>query len=105
MAFKKGQSGNPFGRKRGSLNKSTKELRAIIKEVLSTNFTKTKIKNDLNELSPKQRLEFYFKLLEYTLSKPTGPDTDDNEDSPSDFINNIIEQMNAKRNPDGSLKV
>lgn len=100
MAFEKGQSGNPYGRKKGTLNKSTKELRSLVKEVLSTNFTKAKIARDLKELTPKYRLDFYFKLLEYTLSKPTGPDNDNNEDSKSDFINHILSVMNVKQKPD-----
>jgi hypothetical protein len=101
MAFEKGQSGNPYGRKKGTLNKSTKELRAIVREVLNSNFTKAKIARDLKELTPKYRLDFYFKLLEYTLPKPTEMDNVE-DDSKTDFIARVIADLNTKRNPDGT---
>jgi len=36
MGFKKGESGNPEGRPKGSLNKTTKDIRELISEALDT---------------------------------------------------------------------
>ena len=94
MAFKKGQSGNPSGRKKGTPNKTTSELRAIVQEVLYSNFSKTKIAKDLKHLSPKSRLQFYFKLLEFTLPKPTEKSTEDEGMNHNSFVANIINHMN-----------
>lgn len=96
MAFKKRQSGNPTGRKKGTPNKTTGELRAMVQEVLNANFSKTKIAKDLNQLSPKSRLRMFFKLLEYTLPKPTETILENQKPSHSDMVQRIIEQMGIK---------
>ncbi len=97
MPFEKGQSGNPSGRKKGTLNKTTKELRGLLQEVLLANFSRAKIAKDLKELSPKHRLEFYFKLLEYILSKPTPTEIKNEEDKKSDFFTNIFNQLKENK--------
>jgi hypothetical protein len=96
MAFEKGKSGNPKGRKKGMPNKTTGELRAMVQEVLNANFSKTKIAKDLNQLSPKSRLLMFFKLLEYTLPKPNGTIEENQKPSHSDLVQRIIEQMKIK---------
>lgn len=70
MAFQKGQSGNPAGRKKGTPNKTTKEIREVINSVISSSFSKRKVLRDLNELSPKQRLDYMLRLMEYVVAKP-----------------------------------
>ena len=47
MPFKKGESGNPVGRPKGSLNKTTQELREQITQAIDTN----KICEMLNQIT------------------------------------------------------
>ena len=98
MAFEKGQSGNPTGRKKGTQNKSTAEMRGIIQEIINTNFSNSKIARDLKELSPKYRLEFYLKLLEYSLPKPLPEEIKDNYTPKSNFFENVYNQMRTGMN-------
>lgn len=70
MAFKKGHSGNPTGRKKGTPNKTTKDIREIMSRIVSSNFSEPKITRDLKELSPKQRLDYLLRLAEFILPKP-----------------------------------
>jgi hypothetical protein len=70
MAFKKGESGNPRGRKKGTPNKTTSEIKTIIKDIVFSNFSKIKIARDLKELSPKQRMDYFLRLIEFIVPKP-----------------------------------
>lgn len=55
MAFKKGESGNPKGKPKGAKNKTTEEMKEIlIKAVFEDSHYS--IKDDLDELNPKDRL-------------------------------------------------
>jgi len=68
--FQQGQSGNPYGRPKGSKNMSTNELRKLIKDILSQSYSNRLIKSDLKELTAKERLDFLFKMLNFVLPKP-----------------------------------
>jgi hypothetical protein len=84
MAFKKGQSGNPSGKPKGTINKTTKEIRETITRIVSNNIET--IQKDLDELSPKDRLILLIDLIQYVTPKlkavgyqeiieyPEGPD-------------------------------
>ena len=67
MPFEPGQSGNLNGRPRGSQNQEIKSLREKINFLLEDRFDK--IIEDLDDLNPKERIDVYVKLLEYTLPK------------------------------------
>ena len=58
MPFVKGQSGNPKGREKGNLNKTTAELKTTISAIINTHFNVDTIEADLLSLEPKQRLDF-----------------------------------------------
>ena len=65
--FKKGESGNPNGRPPGSINKTTAEMKKLIK---------TYVKNELeqadsllSELTAKERLDILCKMLPYIMPK------------------------------------
>lgn len=73
MAYKPGQSGNPAGRKPGSPNHTTAELRMYIHQFIMNN--REAMQFDFNELEPKERLAFIEKLLKYILPRQTEPDT------------------------------
>lgn len=65
--FKPGESGNPKGRPKGRTNKDVKELRERVKMLLDSTFDR--IIEDLEHLEPKDRVNAYFKLLEFALPK------------------------------------
>lgn len=65
--MKKGITNNPNGRPKGSLNKTTTEMREIITNFVSVNLTT--LQTDFDQLEPKERLQFLEKLLGYTLPK------------------------------------
>jgi hypothetical protein len=84
MAFKKGHSGNPSGKPKGAINKTTKEIRETITLIVSNNIDT--IQNDLDELSPRDRVKVLVDLIQYITPKlkavgyqeiieyPEGPD-------------------------------
>ena len=66
MPFKKGESGNPIGRPKGSLNKVTQELREQITQAIDTN----KICEMLNQITnPTEYINAITKLLPYIVAK------------------------------------
>ena len=64
MAFQKGRR-KTGGRKKGTENKTTSDIRKIIYQLINSEA----IVEDLKELEPKERLEFIVKLLPYALPK------------------------------------
>ena len=66
MGFKKGESGNPDGRPKGSLNKTTNEIREVISKAIDTD----KIKCMLNQIEdPVDYINAVSKLLPYITGK------------------------------------
>lgn len=65
--FKPGTSGNVNGRPPGSKNKATANLRKRINDFLSDNWEK--MQADFETLEPKDRLNFYERLIQYGLPK------------------------------------
>lgn len=97
MPFQKGQSGNPAGRKKGTSNKTTQEWRSMIESILYNNFSTKKIADDLFQLSPKHRLEIFFKLLDFVLIKPNSNIIENEESNVhSNLMGKIYEEMNRK---------
>ena len=73
MPFSKGNSGNPLGRPKGSLNSSTKEFR----ELLSHSIDSNKIIEMLNKIEePVDYINAVSKLLPYCLPKVKPIDTE-----------------------------
>lgn len=65
--IKKGVVLNPKGRPKGSLNRTTSELKEAIKTILDTELEK--VQEHLEQLEPKERLDFMTKLLPYVMPK------------------------------------
>ena len=74
MAFKKGKSGNPFGRPKEAANKIGKPLRELIDSFLENNFKK--IVKDLSQMEPKDGVKAYCDLLQFTLPKMRSVEMD-----------------------------
>jgi len=72
MAFKKGQSGNPDGRRKGAANKVTAELRERIKDFLDGQWDR--IERDFDSLEPDKRVALFEKLLQYVLPRMASMD-------------------------------
>lgn len=67
MGLHKGQTNNPAGRPKGKPNKITADLRTRINDFLNENWDT--LQKDFEKLEPKDRLQFYEKLLQYGLPK------------------------------------
>ena len=55
------------GREKGTPNRTTKELRSVLKDILYQELEE--IEERLDELEPKERIELILKLMPYTLPK------------------------------------
>ncbi|MDR3706384.1 MAG: hypothetical protein P4L28_10810 [Paludibacteraceae bacterium] len=67
MPQKKGCTGNPNGRPKGSPNRSTTEIKELFSHLLDSNINRIQV--DLDSLEAKDRLNFLLKLSEYVLPK------------------------------------
>ena len=74
MKFEKGNSGNPYGRPKGSKNKTGEELRNLISGFLEKRFAG--IVKDYKTLATKDRIKVYVDLLQYSVPKLQGISTD-----------------------------
>ena len=98
MPFIKGESGNPMGRPKGSLNRNTAHLRELISGFLNSSFET--VTGDFEALQPKGRIKYYCELLQFGLPKLQTTVMESRYDSlPEDQIDEIItEIINNKSN-------
>lgn len=66
--FEKGVSGNKAGRPKGAKNKVGAEGKKIIEKYCS-DYEKEGLMNDIAKLSPKERVNVYLELIQYTRPK------------------------------------
>ncbi|MDR2139382.1 MAG: DUF5681 domain-containing protein [Tannerella sp.] len=67
MAQKKGQTGNPNGRPKGTPNKVTTDLRQWVNMLIENN--REQLEKDLEALEPKERWQLIEKLMQYVIPK------------------------------------
>lgn len=75
MAFRKGMSGNPGGRKKGVPNKTTSEIKEIITRIVGNQLEH--IEKDLDKIrksDPAEAMRLSQKFIEYVLPKQTRMD-------------------------------
>lgn len=69
MPFKKGESGNPKGRPKGALNRSSLEIKEKMNQLLYRSIDD--ISSRFEEMSLDQMLEFVYKMAQYSIPKQT----------------------------------
>lgn len=92
----KGHTNNPNGRPPGSKNKTTEEIRQIVKNLVSSNVKQ--LKKDLSELTPKERVEAVTKLLAFVLPKCTEIDLETTIEDKNITIEIINKTEDVERN-------
>jgi hypothetical protein len=70
MAFQPGQSGNPAGKPKGAKNKTSEQLRRVLREFLSANLDS--LQESYNELDPKDKMKFIVDLVRVVLPPPVS---------------------------------
>jgi hypothetical protein len=88
MAFKKGKSGNPKGRPRGSINSQTRYIRECVISVIGSK-SKNLLSN-FDSLSVKEQWRVISSLLPYVLPRQTAA----NINATIDFERLTDEQLN-----------
>jgi len=88
MGLPKGKTNNPKGRKKGSQNTVTKELRELIKEFLNENFEQ--VKRDFKKLDTKTKLYFYKELLKYAVPTISATQMDFTDTTEEKQITDIV---------------
>lgn len=83
------QTNNPFGRPKGTPNKVTTKLKQFIADLIDKN--REQILKDIASLEPRDRLNVWLKLLEYTIPKAT---TGEEQKDTFNSIQATIDQLN-----------
>ena len=95
MPFKKGQSGNPNGRKKGEPNKTTDELRGLLQSFLEANIET--LQSDFDQLEPKERLSFIERIAKMIIPAPLHELQRLTDDQLDILINKLKKQNNESQ--------
>lgn len=84
MPQPKGKTGNPNGRPKGSINKSTQKIRLAYAELLETNLEK--IQKDLDSINkPEVRLKLLIDMSKFVVPALSSVSIDASEEAKSTF--------------------
>ena len=81
------------GRKTGTPNKTTGLTKEMINQVLAAYHDDGRLTKDFDELTPKERLDVYIKLIGYILPKPQAVQVDLNHSSSNPSIVERLRQL------------
>jgi hypothetical protein len=95
--FKPGQSGNPAGRKKGSKNRTTEEIRQALLSILDNHLTQ--ISADLKKMNPKDRANWLIALAKHLTPPALNP-----EMLTESMLEQLIEHIQRKKNEQGKTK-
>ncbi len=100
MGLHKGNTNNLGGRPKGIPNKVTASLRNRINDFLADNWEN--LQKDFDKIDPKDRLQFYEKLLQYGLPRlqntTLSTDLERLSDDQLDYIIQNLQNGQAKKN-------
>jgi hypothetical protein len=99
MPFQKGQSGNPSGRKPGSKNKISEEIRERLSHFINNNIET--IIEDFKNMKPSYRWKFFSELLPYVTPRLSATDNQHSFEKMTDEeLTTIIEELKKTANHD-----
>ena len=81
------------GRKTGTPNKTTGITKEMVNQVLAAYHDDGRLTKDFDELTPKERLDVYIKLIGYILPKPQAVQVDLNHSSSNPSIVERLRQL------------
>lgn len=114
MGQKKGQTGNPKGRPRGTPNKISGTVKEWIAAIIDGN--RKQFEEDLAALEPGERVRVISNLLQYVTPKMQSISPDELleaeykkleellESAPDEAVNKIVERINRLKNEAGRTK-
>ena len=91
MPLKKGQTGNPNGRPKGTPNKVTSDLKEWINALINRNLSG--IEKDLKGLEPKERLQIFEKLMQYVVPRQQSISVEAQIQAEYQAIESLIEKL------------
>ena len=90
MAFKKGQSGNPAGKRRGTRSRTTIQLQKALLRLLDEHMDK--LSEDFGVMKPKERATLLINLAKHVTPPALNPDKLTEEQ-----LQQIVEYMQKQR--------
>lgn len=95
MKFKKGTSGNPAGRPKGSRDKKSEKIRKWLVSIIDSHCDI--IEDDLAAADPATRLQFIVKLLPYVVPRLSSVETASGEEERTIFVFKEVDaEVNAE---------
>lgn len=103
MGQKKGHTGNPNGRPKGTPNKVASGIKIWLSELIDKN--RKQIEQDLESLEPKERLQIFEKFMQYTVPKMQSTESKiDFNMLTEDQINIIINELQEELQDENSTE-
>lgn len=65
--FKRGMSGNPYGRPVGAVNLATREIREAVTMIVNNNLQQ--LQTDIEGMEPRERVKYLLALMDFILPK------------------------------------